>query len=143
MRVAVTGGRDFDDEDFVFECLDKFNEMHGITLLIQGDATGADSLCKKWAKERNIDTDDCPADWDDITAPGADVRMNKSGKLYNRKAGTSRNLEMIAKRPAYLLAFPGGTGTNHMRKHSHKAGILLADYAKVYEDRQAGQLTLF
>jgi hypothetical protein len=62
MRLLVTGGRNFTDRDFLFATLDRLHAEHGFTLLIHGDARGADRLAGEWAKERGVEVSACPAD---------------------------------------------------------------------------------
>ena len=52
MRVLITGGRSFDDRTLLFETLDRLHAIHEFTLLIHGDARGADRLGGEWARER-------------------------------------------------------------------------------------------
>ena len=63
MRLLVCGGRDYNDEARVFDCLDSIHAKWPISVLIHGAARGADSLADKWAKERNIPVKAFPADW--------------------------------------------------------------------------------
>ena len=106
-RVAITGGRSFNDRTFLFTTLDRIHAAKGITEIIHGGARGADSLGGIWAKQAGIKVTVFPADW------------NKHGK----RAGILRNLEMINERPDYVVAFPGGRGTAHMRETSKAKGI--------------------
>jgi predicted Rossmann-fold nucleotide-binding protein len=123
MRIVVTGGRNFDDERLVDRALSAVHRKHGIDLLIQGEAPGADTLCKRWAKAHGIPTSDMAADWDNIERPGAVVRRRRDGKLYDAAAGGVRNQQMIDEgKPDAAVAFPGGRGTADMvarlRRHS-------------------------
>ena len=52
MKVAVIGGRTFNDYELVKETLTKLD----ITLLVSGGAKGADSLGERYASENNITT---------------------------------------------------------------------------------------
>ena len=59
IRVAVTGGRDFNDKSTVFNALDKMNERHRIVELIHGGARGADSLSgdlgeRAWYQDQRV-----------------------------------------------------------------------------------------
>ena len=63
MRVLITGGRNFDDRDLMWSSLDRLHAEHHFTLLIHGDAKGADRLAGAWAEERGIEVLACPADW--------------------------------------------------------------------------------
>jgi hypothetical protein len=107
MKIIVCGGRDYSDADRVDNILDKVHAKHTITLLIDGQARGADSLGHGWARSRGIPTKRFPADWD------------KHGK----SAGYRRNEEMAAFGADAVVAFPGGRGTAHMLETAKRRGI--------------------
>ena len=48
-RILITGSRDFANRELLFLTLDRLHEEHGFTLLIHGDAQGADRLAGEWA----------------------------------------------------------------------------------------------
>lgn len=104
MKVLVCGGRDYADKEFVFETLDS---IPGITTIIHGAATGADSLGALWATEKGIRVLAVPANW----------------KEYGKSAGPIRNREMLKLEPDLVVAFPGGKGTKDMMQVARKAGI--------------------
>lgn len=108
MRVLVCGGRDFNDENVLYDALDEFHEQHNIGCIIHGGARGADALSSKWAAARNIETFSYPADWDQ----------------YGHSAGPIRNAQMLKEgRPMAVIAFPGGRGTADMVGQARAAGI--------------------
>ncbi|NLX94715.1 MAG: DUF2493 domain-containing protein [Rhodopirellula sp.] len=107
MRFLVTGGRNFADRDFLFATLDRLRAEHGFTLLIHGDARGADRLAGEWARDRGIQILACPADW----------------KRFGRGACPKRNRQMLAEKPDLVVAFPGGSGTSHMVIIAEEAGV--------------------
>lgn len=108
MRLLVCGGRDFTDRAFVFRCLDAAHAKRPITTLIHGAARGADTLADEWAEAQEIDTIQCPANWE----------------LHGKAAGPIRNAEMLTRwKPDGVLAFPGGSGTAHMVKIAREAGL--------------------
>jgi len=111
MRVLVTGGRDFSDRTLLFEALDRLHSLHGFTVLIHGDASGADRLAGEWATERGVEVLACPADW----------------KTHGRAAGPIRNKEMLNEKPQLVVAFPGGKGTADMVAKARKAGVKVVD----------------
>src|ERR1019366_10136458 len=97
--VLVCGGRNFCDLVRVFSALDLLHKTQGpITQLISGAARGADTHALEWAESRGVERLSMPADWN----------------THGMKAGFIRNQEMLAKNPDYVVAFPGGRGTNHM-----------------------------
>lgn len=107
MNVLITGGRDFSDRDNLFSVLDKLHEEYSFTLLIHGDAPGADRLSGEWAEKVGIDILATPAEW----------------QKYGRAAGMIRNRSMLELKPDLVVAFPGGRGTAHMVKLAIKAGL--------------------
>lgn len=107
MRILITGGRDFDERAMLFMALDRLHAEHGFTILIHGDAKGADRLGGEWAVERSVVVLACPADW----------------KRHGRGAGPIRNRQMLEHKPDLLVAFPGGKGTADMVAVATKAGL--------------------
>lgn len=107
MRLLVTGGRNFADRDVLFATLDRLHAEHGFTLLIHGDARGADRLAGEWAQERGVPILACPLD----------------RKRYGRGAGPKRNRQMLGQDPDLVVAFPGGSGTSHMVIIAEEAGV--------------------
>lgn len=108
MRVLVCGGRNYDDPALLFWTLDRLHELHHFTLLIHGDASGADRLGAWWASLNGIKDDPYPAEW----------------TTYGNGAGPIRNLRMIIQaRPELVVAFPGRHGTANMCKQAREHGI--------------------
>ncbi len=108
LRVLITGGRDYSDRDFLFETLDRLHATHAFSVLIHGDASGADKLAGEWAAARGIEVQTRPADW----------------TRHGRAAGPIRNQTLLAEeKPELVVAFPGGKGTADMVTRARKAGI--------------------
>ena len=107
MRLLVTGGRNFDDRGLMWSTLDRLHAEHQFTLLIHGDARGADRLASEWAQDRGIDVLACPAD----------------RKRYGRGAGPKRNRQMLDQKPDLVVAFPGDSDTRHMVIIADEAGV--------------------
>lgn len=127
MKVVVTGGRDYADQQRVDEILDTVHRETGIDVLGHGNAPGADSLADDWAKRRGVAVDAHPADWDDIDTPPVLIRV-RNGKPYNVLAGFRRNIEMLETvAPQLVVALPGGRGTAHCRREAFKRGIAVLD----------------
>jgi hypothetical protein len=124
MRLVVTGGRDYSDTTRIFAALDELHARRPVSFLIEGEASGLDIRAKAWARQRGIDVEPFPSDWDDTSHPDAVVRYTRNGKPYDVTAGTRRNQQMIDDgKPDFGLVFPGGTGTADMRSRLAKAGI--------------------
>ena len=108
MRVLVCGGRDYTDAKRVREELDALDAEERIRYVIEGEATGADTLAREWADLRWVPVLKFPADW------------NKHGKA----AGPIRNKQMLDEgRPDLVVAFPGGRGTANMIEQAERAGV--------------------
>lgn len=116
MKLCVTGGRDFNDADYVFIVLDMVHGHTPVTELIHGNATGADTLAGKWAAWRGIKETALPAEW------------HKHGYL----AGMKRNRELLYLKPDYVLAFPGNKGTRDMILATLRERIPLLTAHEVY-----------
>jgi len=98
MKIIVCGGRDYLDYPRVKQALDALHSRRAILRLIEGGARGADTMGRIWATEKKIPYTEVPAEW---------------GK-YGKKAGFIRNGEMLEYKVNLVVAFPGGSGTEHM-----------------------------
>lgn len=108
MRVLVCGDRNWTDKDTIRKFLLEYNP----TVVIEGEARGADSLAREVAEEASIPVEKYPADWD----------------KYKKAAGPIRNQEMLDKgKPDIVLAFhddlENSKGTKHMVAIAKKAGF--------------------
>lgn len=96
------------ERDRLVQILDAAVERLGMTRLVAGDATGADSLAISWAKCREVDCKVFPADW----------------QQHGDAAGPIRNKAMLdTERPDAVIAFPGAKGTRNCCKLAEKAGV--------------------
>jgi len=92
--------------------------------LIHGGARGADSIAEGWAGKKGFPWRSFPADWENITRPGAVIKLRKKDrKPYDALAGHVRNAKMLEQKPDLVVAFPGGTGTADMIERARKAGV--------------------
>ena len=91
MKVAVIGSREFNDYDLLESILDK----ETITLIISGNARGADSLSIRYARRRNIPFMEYPPNWSDLSHPDALIKTHPDGRKYDAKAGFRRNNDII------------------------------------------------
>lgn len=104
MIVLVCGGRKYRHDRMIDFVMTKLMEM-GMTILVHGDATGADRLAKEWAEAHGLEHLPFPADWN----------------RYKKRAGSRRNTQMIKEaKPDLVVAFPGGTGTHNMITQSKR-----------------------
>lgn len=102
------------ERGFLDTVLDKINESPGITVLIEGEAPGADTFARQWAERKGIKVEKFPADWD------------KHGKA----AGPMRNDQMLYEgNPDAVVAFHRSffesRGTLDMVKKSIKRGLMV------------------
>jgi hypothetical protein len=109
MKILVTGGRKYIDADKLFYILDEIHGETPITLLINGDAKGADQMSTVWASANNVPTEVYTANW----------------AKFGRSAGIRRNIDMIMAHPDtdLVVAFPGGDGTSDMIHRALVAGV--------------------
>lgn len=123
IRVLVCGGRHFDDEKLLCNTLDHLNQMHEITCVIEGGATGADTLASQWARSRKIENIRYPANW----------------ALYGKAAGPIRNAQMLKHGlPNLVVAFPGDKGTADMVRQAQKLNITIVEILNDGEIKQDG-----
>jgi hypothetical protein len=54
MRVLVCGGRDFDDVGLMISALDRLHTEKSFTVVIHGNARGADTMADAWARCRGV-----------------------------------------------------------------------------------------
>jgi hypothetical protein len=134
MKTIIAGMRDFHDYKHVMRAIKKA-ALLGITIdeLVCGMAPGVDMTGYYFAKMARIPIKEMPADWDNITVPGALVRTRKDGTQYNALAGPMRN-EKMAQYADSLIAIWNGvsTGTGDMidRMRHHNKRLLVWDVTK-------------
>lgn len=109
MRICVTGGRDYLNQDFV---KDVFKRLPLLSFVGVGCCTGLDAMVREYARSNNITYQIFKADWTNL----------------GRKAGPIRNEEMLrGSNPDYLLAFVGGRGTKNCSVLAKRLGIKVID----------------
>lgn len=105
--MLVCGGRDFRFYKFIRLTLDKLLPRGDYTI-IEGGAKGVDHVAFQWAIHRGYRGMTFYADW----------------KKHGKAAGPIRNQQMIEQgKPDKVIAFPGGKGTEDMKRRARKAGI--------------------
>lgn len=110
MKVLVCGGRLYDDRETLFTIMDALhqNRRGPVSLLVHGNANGADALAKEWASSRGLLQRWWAADW----------------KTHGNGAGPIRNQKMLDEgKPDLVVAFPGGRGTADMVARATRAGV--------------------
>lgn len=98
MKVICTGSRNHNNKELIYHSLN----IVAPTIVIVGDANGADRIVRIWCRENDVEWSVYYANWDD----------------YGRAAGPIRNQRMLDEHPDadLVLAFPleGSRGTWHM-----------------------------
>ena len=124
MKVIIAGDREIDENNL--NLVHDAVAMSGfeITQVISGTAKGGDKLGERWAKLNKIRVREFPAEWNDLTAPGAVIKTGKFGP-YNAKAGFDRNQAMANVAEALIALQPNGdsSGTQDMIERARKKGI--------------------
>lgn len=107
MRVIVCGGRDFNDWPRFNRRMITMHTIHQFTEIIEGGARGADTMAKTWAETFSVPVTEVPADWE----------------RHGKSAGYKRNEAMADLKPDVVIAFPGGVGTDMMKRIARARGI--------------------
>lgn len=100
-RVMICGSRTFNNYEMLKTRVRYSLEARGITdseyniIIVQGEASGADTLGKRFAVEHGYETESYPALWSDLTKEPCKVKINKFGHKYNCLAGLNRNKDMV------------------------------------------------
>lgn len=119
MRVMVTGSRNWPEsfKHIIWDAL----ESRKATVVIHGDASGADSIAKDWGLRKGVPTIGIPAPW----------------LAYPRNiAGPKRNGWLLDLQPDVVLAFPmdDSRGTWNAVKQAKERGIPTVTYAELLPD---------
>jgi hypothetical protein len=109
--VVITGSRKFSNPlNATAKIIERIVKLPENTLVIHGDAGGADRIAATAAKRVGLMVMAVPAEWE---------RHSKTcrcrGHGYCREAGKRRNLQMLDMEPDLVIAFWNGTsgGTLH------------------------------
>lgn len=106
LKILVCGGRNFADKAAVDSALAPYEGS--VSLVITGNAPGADSMAEVWAAKRGIPLAIYPAHW----------------RAFGKGAGPRRNAWMLEyAKPDLVIAFPGGTGTANCVEQARERGI--------------------
>ena len=105
MKVIIAGNRTFNNRQLLFDTMDNLDIE--IDEVVCGEARGADTLGKIWAKSKDIPVKSFPAEWD----------------KFGRMAGPIRNRDM-GEYADYLVAFWDGKsrGTKNMINYMQQIG---------------------
>lgn len=106
MKILVTGGRWYDNAARVKEALDLYLGAPNL-MIIQGGASGADYLAKRWAEANSVHCAEVKALW----------------ASRGKAAGHLRNEAMIFNLcPDIIVAFSGGAGTRNCIETAKRYG---------------------
>jgi hypothetical protein len=128
VAIVVAGSRDYNDYRKFSEIIEGYlcvEVPKETVIFISGKAkTGPDDMIIRWCKEHGYAWTEFPADWDDISAPGAFVKRNRLGKLYNARAGHDRN-RLMAEHASRVICFWDGfsPGTKNMIDEAERVEI--------------------
>ena len=129
-RIIVAGSRSFVDyvkfQAHLTDFLMLFEIKKEETVFITGDCPlGPDAMILDWAKEHGWKYVKFPADWDDLTVPGAIIKQNIFGKSYNANAGFAGN-EQMASVASHLFAIikNNSPGTKDMIQRATKKQLV-------------------
>jgi hypothetical protein len=104
----------------LYQALDRLHQERCVSIVIHGDADGADHLSAAWAESRSVPVKAFPADW----------------ATYRRAAGPIRNKQMLDQRvPDLVVAIPGGRGTANMVLQSRNAGVAIIEVRHPLQDQ--------
>lgn len=110
-KLVIAGSRSFNNRKELFDKCDyllqnKIKQGYDI-IIISGHATGADTFGEEYARSRNYKLLIKPADWDNLNAPNAIIKINSKGYKYNARAGMDRNREMALLADACVIFMVG------------------------------------
>lgn len=134
--ICFTGGRDYDDTDTVSDLMWYLTHKYGAFYVVHGMAPGADTLVAHAAHLLGLDQKPFRAHWE-TQGKQAGIQRNAAMVKYMREHINNGD-------ECFLVAFPGGKGTQNMIDQTHTAGIrwynadaMLTLLSSDYECRQA------
>lgn len=133
LNIAVIGSRDFDNYELLEEALDNLisqlrEKGHACVALVSGGAPGADSLAEYYAATKNIPITVHEADWNDVSHPDANVRINRFGKKYDANAGKRRNTKIIEDAHIVVAFHHDTPGTRDSLAKARASGKQIVEY---------------
>ena len=108
LKVALTGGTDFNDHRLIWAKLDQVNAKHpGMVLLHGGSPKGAELIAAKWADARKV----------------VQVAFKPDWTKHAKAAPFKRNDAMLDVLPVGVLVFPGTGIQENLADKARKMGI--------------------
>jgi hypothetical protein len=119
MKTIIAGSRTVNDFDLLVKVI-KASKFE-ITEIVSGGAYGVDKMGEAYAQQNGIKCTVFPAEWDNLKADKAIVKINQYGKPYNVKAGFDRNQKMAVYADALIAIIQDeSSGTNDMIEKAKK-----------------------
>lgn len=114
MKCIIAGSRGINDIAYLVEAIEQSG--FEITEVVSGMTDNSpDMLGVVWAKQNGIPIKPFPAEWSNEDLPGAIMRVNKWGQLYNVNAGFYRNQKMADYGECLIALYDGKSkGTQDM-----------------------------
>jgi YspA, cpYpsA-related SLOG family len=114
VRIAFSGGTDFNDHRLIWEVLDKVRAKHPQMVLLHGGSkTGAERIASCWALARQT----------------PQVPFPPNFPLHGRSAAPfKRNDAMLEALPIGVIVFPGGGIQGNLADKAKAMGLRLMDY---------------
>lgn len=117
--LVVTGGREYTEESVITMALKTVGRELGATrenaVVVHGNARGADRLAGAWAESVGVRTVAVPAQW---KAEGSRAGFKRNVRIVKRALANVERGDTVV-----VVAFPGGTGTDHMVRTCREAGL--------------------
>jgi hypothetical protein len=115
VRIAFTGGADFNDHQRIYAVLDKVHRQLPSMILMHGATpTGAERIAACWARDRNVPQDPYRPDWN----------------RHKKAAPFKRNDAMLETCPKGVIIFPGTGIQDNLADKARKMGIRIWDFRK-------------
>jgi hypothetical protein len=113
MKLIVAGSRSITDYETVRRAIAASGFWHAYRKrleIVSGMANGVDKLAVEFARRNGLKWHERPADWSNLDVPGAVIRRNRAGQLYNLRAGFARNISMGEESQALCAVWDGESG---------------------------------
>lgn len=115
VRIAFTGGADYNDHQRIYAVLDKVHQqLPKMILLHGGTPTGAERIAACWARDRNVPQKPYQPDWN----------------RHKKAAPFKRNDAMLEVMPKGVIVFPGTGIQDNLADKARKLGIRVWDFRK-------------
>ena len=125
--LVVTGGREYAYPEVIADALKVAGRKLGATrenaVVVHGNARGADRLAGAWAESVGVKTVAVPAQW---KAEGSRAGFKRNVRIVKRALANVERGDTVV-----VVAFPGGTGTDHMVRTCQDAGLRVFDGLKL------------